>query len=40
MTAGLRAFVDMLREEAKSTAKGKAATRPRATRSVDNRRPT
>jgi DNA-binding transcriptional LysR family regulator len=40
ITAGLRAFVDMLREEAKSTAKGKAAARPRATRSVDSRRPT
>jgi DNA-binding transcriptional LysR family regulator len=32
MTAGLRAFVDMVREERKSTAKGKEAAPPRATR--------
>jgi DNA-binding transcriptional LysR family regulator len=40
MTAGLRAFVDMLREDRKSAAKGKAAARPRATRPAGNRRPT
>jgi DNA-binding transcriptional LysR family regulator len=40
MTAGLRAFVDMLREERKSATKSKAGARPRAMRSADNRKPT
>jgi DNA-binding transcriptional LysR family regulator len=40
MTAGLRAFVDMLREERKSATKGKATARPGATRSADNRKRT
>jgi DNA-binding transcriptional LysR family regulator len=40
MTAGLRAFVDMLREERKSAAKSKAAARAGARRSADSRRPT
>ena len=35
MTAGLRAFIDMLREENKLTAKGKAGARLRAKRSGD-----
>jgi DNA-binding transcriptional LysR family regulator len=40
MTAGLRAFVDMLREERKSAAKDKATARPGARRSADNRKRT
>jgi DNA-binding transcriptional LysR family regulator len=40
MTAGLRAFVDMLHEERKSATKSKAGARPRAMRSADNRKPT
>jgi DNA-binding transcriptional LysR family regulator len=40
MTAGLRAFVDMLREERKLAAKGKAATRLIAKRPVDHRKQT
>ncbi len=39
VTAGLRAFVDMLREEGKSAAKGKPAARPGAARSAERRRP-
>ena len=35
MTAGLRAFVDMLREERKAANKGKAVARPAAQRSRD-----
>jgi DNA-binding transcriptional LysR family regulator len=34
MTAGLRAFVDLLRQERKSSARGKAAARPAAKRSA------
>ena len=40
MTAGLRAFVDMLREERKSAAKGKAATRLPARQSAGHRKRT
>jgi DNA-binding transcriptional LysR family regulator len=40
ITAGLRAFIDMLREERKSAANGKAATRLAAKRSGDQRRRT
>jgi DNA-binding transcriptional LysR family regulator len=40
MTAGLRAFVDMLREERKSAARGKATARPAARRSKDHRQRT
>jgi DNA-binding transcriptional LysR family regulator len=38
MTAGLRAFVEMLREESKLAAKGKAAPHPAAKRSADHRK--
>jgi DNA-binding transcriptional LysR family regulator len=39
MTAGLRAFVDMLREESKSAAGGEANSQPAAARSADKRKP-
>jgi DNA-binding transcriptional LysR family regulator len=40
MTAGLRAFVDLLREESKATAKGKAVTRVLPKRSGGHRQRT
>ena len=40
MTAGLRAFIDMLREQRKSAARGKAASRLAAKRQEDNRQRT
>jgi DNA-binding transcriptional LysR family regulator len=40
MTAGLRAFIDMLREERKPAAKGKAATRLVVRRAGENRKRT
>src|ERR1700688_578422 len=40
VTAGLRAFIDMLREQRKSAARGKAPSRLAAKRQEDNRQRT